>query len=58
MEKVQCGGRLRVVASNSNANEEDIVTMLKELNAKFDLLVRLLTGKWKDDAARQRERCW
>ena len=55
------------------SESEDIVTMLKDLNAKVDAIqrsqaqlrpdivdqiLRLLAGKWKDERARRRERRW
>jgi len=54
-------------------NEEEIVTMLRDLNAKVDALQRsqasikpdivehilsILKSRWKDDQARRRERTW
>lgn len=53
--------------------EEDIVTILKNLDAKVDAIQRsqatlrpdiieqimdILKRRWKDDTARRRERCW
>lgn len=40
------------------SQEENIVTMLKDLSDKIDKLTKALTGHWKDEAARRRERCW
>ena len=50
-------------------SEEEIVTMLKDLNAKVDTLqknqadiidriLNTLKQRWKDEQARRRERCW
>lgn len=39
-------------------NDEEVVTMLKDISDKLDRLTKVLTGHWKDEAARRRERCW
>jgi hypothetical protein len=39
-------------------NDEEVVTMLKDLNNKIDRLTRALTDHWKDEAARRREGTW
>ena len=56
-----------------SVSDVDVVTLLQDLNAKVDAIqrnqatlrpdiiehiVRLLAGKWKDEAARRRERTW
>ncbi len=53
--------------------DEEIVTMLRDLNAKVDALqraqatikpdfvdhiLRILAGRWKEEAAKRRERHW
>jgi len=38
--------------------ETDLVTIIKDLSEKIDRLTKALTGHWKDEAARRRERCW